>query len=776
MLIRPDPAWRLEFSQALSRLPKRLRAELDCGRIIAAMQEVVKNDLDSGVSRRLLARLLADAGRQLEAISLYLEAVTIQPEAAWCCELAVLLNDLPESCRNDLPSDEIIPVLRRIGKEHPEIEPLHDALDALMAKSYRRLTVELLVDIETTFDVNEIKFRGLHIWPMMRARLGRMVEEAVLNPRRAITRSLASNAEFRTALAEHVGKNVGAVKPGIHFLGDPGYTPEELSQRCDFLFYSRNVRNYIVTKGSFQSQEDTAMRLLQPHGSCLKIESYEKDVHNRLPRWEETVHFRMPWDNSYAEYKNRYYSPHLDQAEPWEDEAKAEKLAKEILERHDLSAKSFSFSDFKSGLFYMEAYVSYFSDLLAQLKPRAIFVNLYTEVTTLALSGAAARHGIPVIDIVNGGMGRNHWLYTHWTRLPDAGYECVPDFTWVWDEQMKANIETHFLEGHRHHRVIIGGQPRIEYWLGGGREPLKVSDRGFLAELKRNPFVILVTHQYVNMLPDLFLDALRKTPKEWTWLLRLHPQSKPLESVYSDIVDLYGFSNVIVDAATRAPLFELMECADHLITGFSTTALEAGNFNLDITLTGNLGRELFVDYLEAGLMKHAANADELIALLHKSAERAGNRQSGLRRIGPRGISPHLDEIARHWEAIGSEVRATSARLSRISFNVRPHDIVPRSEPRKAPTTKATTPTTKETTPTTKATAPTTKATAPTTKATAPTTKATAPTTKASTPVMQRIEKVADAILPHWILTALTPLARQLRLLEERIWTASANRK
>ncbi|MEK9901151.1 MAG: hypothetical protein VW516_10435, partial [Rhodospirillaceae bacterium] len=188
--------------------------------------------------------------------------------------------------------------------------------------------------------------------------------------------------------------------------------------------------------------------------------------------------------------------------------------------------------------------------------------------------------------------------------------------------------------------------------------------------------------------------------------------------------------------------FELLESADHVLTGFSTTAIEAGYFNLDITLTGATGLELYADYIEAGLMKHAANVDELITVLHESAEKARSRQRGLRRTGPRNINLHLDEIEKHWKAVEPEVSATIERLSQTSVTLQAHDIIPKSPPQDPKIASQ--------------------------RHAPPPQKAAASQSKENSPSMQRIVQLAQRFLPHHVLIKLNPLARQLRLLEKRI--------
>ena len=124
------------------------------------------------------------------------------------------------------------------------------------------------------------------------------------------------------------------------------------------------------------------------------------------------------------------------------------------------------------------------------------------------------------------------------------------------------------------------------------------------------------------------LKVIGQSPSDWVWLLRLHPQTVPMKQVYIDMFAAHGLSNVIIEEATTFPLFNLMEHSHHLITDFSTTAMEANDFNIEVTLVGETGSDIFQQYVTTRGFNTANKKEEIIQILQRQFKNKASLKTG----------------------------------------------------------------------------------------------------------------------------------------------------
>jgi hypothetical protein len=55
-------------------------------------------------------------------------------------------------------------------------------------------------------------------------------------------------------------------------------------------------------------------------------------------------------------------------------------------------------------------------------------------------------------------------MYANWSKLPSEGYELMPDYFWVWDENNKVNIVETMPDTSPYPKPIVGGNLWGSYW------------------------------------------------------------------------------------------------------------------------------------------------------------------------------------------------------------------------------------------------------------------------------------------------------------------------
>lgn len=540
--------------------------------------------------------------------------------------------------------------------------------------TFRKKAIDVLSQIEADFDVSNITYKGFHVWPILRAEIGRRIENKVLDSRRKIAKYLDDTSTFRNELEDYFSSKLQKTPSKFTFIGEEEHWNDLANvphnfidykdiQECDILFATRSVRNYLIKDGLFHSQEDYLLRILKQKYKCIKLEPWDKHSSYRMPRWEKTIHYRTPWENMESSFIKDFLGKRGNSNFEWDDQAKVVELIKLINSTDKDLANLFNITKVKKKLEFVYCCSLLCEKLLNKFKPKAIVGNLYTDGPTSGLLIAASRLKIPFIEIVNGAMGDYHWHYTHWTNLSPLGFEAFPNYVWAWDEESKQSIESTRQPNVKLHEAIVGGNCRFEYWKRFENSNVQKGNmflNSNLDVLEKQPFVILVTHQYIDLIPDLILDTISKAPKDWVWLFRLHPQSIPLINIYTDTFKKYNLTNVFITEATNISIFDLLKVSEHLLTEFSTTAIEAIPFGIDITLTGNVGKEIFSGYIKSGRMQYAKNEEALLERLIASSKKDKKVKDFIIDDGPYQT---LEKILNDWNIKKNDVSLLADRTN-----------------------------------------------------------------------------------------------------------------
>jgi hypothetical protein len=236
----------------------------------------------------------------------------------------------------------------------------------------------------------------------------------------------------------------------------------------------------------------------------------------------------------------------------------------------------------------------------------------------MGLISACKELGITTIDVQHGKQGKYHGFYTHWTKIPGEGYAFMPDIFWVWGQESKDNINREQPAGCTHHRAIVGGNRWFAKWANGDGFSPADDEKGFYDSLKRYNKVVLFTLQPIEEpVPKFILEAMRKAPKEWIWLLRLHPVRIEQKGGIEAMLRENGIENFDVANATSSSLFSLMEHVDHHLTAWSTVCYEALPFNVPTTIVHKTGLDLYSDYIKRGIFTYAVESETLIEAIDR---------------------------------------------------------------------------------------------------------------------------------------------------------------
>ena len=463
--------------------------------------------------------------------------------------------------------------------------------------SFRKNAAELVREIETSHSVEDFKYHGIHIWPIVRAFYGRLIQDKVLSKGRYLDR-------FRlidTSTKELFEKISRPHKSSVVHQDTPKETHNLLPSQpsevgCELLFYARRLRHIHSAQNLRACYTDFLQSAFNDH-KTKKIEELDSVNATVTARYINSEFFSTPWLGDREWFRRNCAAKYPD----WPEKDKALSLIESI---HDTHHKSINFEDLHFNLILFQAYLPIFDRLLRANTPSVIFVELYAEPTSFALCAVASMLNIPVVEVQHGLIGQYQWEYTHANKKRGL-YEVTPKVIWCHDAATTETTKATAAAEHTNHVSVVGGNPFIE-WSRENKETNTQKDLNFISFLENTDQPkILVALQYDDLFPQLILDLIDLAPKNWFWLLRLHPQTAVAHSVFESMLIGEGIENFDICRSTASGLGSLMPVVDHLITPYSTTSTEAKFFNLPVTTFGPMSEELMKIYIDKGEINHS---------------------------------------------------------------------------------------------------------------------------------------------------------------------------
>lgn len=495
------------------------------------------------------------------------------------------------------------------------LKSLYQRKSKLKSSNYRISLAEILAEIENQhLDlIQSAKYCGMEIWPILRSFLATEVENNILAQGRLTTR-ISDDVEKTLQQYENAFTNeVRYSPPDISFLkNDPEFIQGKL--KVEFLFFSRALR-YLKRKNGFwvDGPCDYLHQLLAPQYSCLKIEEFDDKALMRQPRVLPPKYFQTPWDHN----RKKFFEHMKSEVQPWSvaDERCSWKLYTRSSSKLGLPSNKKRFSELKNNIEYASGYAHFFKDLIRSINPSFVFQEFYYSPESIGLILACKSLGIPVIEVQHGLIGTHQWQSTHWVQTPELSHISHPDYFWVFDEFEKQNSEIHLQRQAINRPAIVAGHAELELYRRNyekEKSNLKHSHKIFLNELGKGTYNILFSPQYHHVDFTGIVAVSRALPKDARLLVRLHPMQLPLLDGLVELIEKYGTDNIEVEYSTKVPLYDLMETCHHVITKYSTLAREALEFDMDVTLLDDMGRQLFQQYFNLGRMSFCDSNECLV--------------------------------------------------------------------------------------------------------------------------------------------------------------------
>ncbi len=276
----------------------------------------------------------------------------------------------------------------------------------------------------------------------------------------------------------------------------------------------------------------------------------------------------------------------------------------------------------------------YFRRVLADVRPKVVFVTCWYGTESMACVLACRELGIPTIDIQHGSQDF-HVAYDRWTRVPAEGFELLPNLFWTWSESEASNIRR-WAGARRIHQPIVGGNLFLDRWVAGNDETVRSYDR-LLTRLKgaaRDKVQILYTlngstKDEVRTIVDI-VDATNRSGLDSHFWIRLHPIALDQRALICRTLEAHGLRNVDVENGTRLPLYAILRHMDVHITEFSSVVIESQAFGVP-SVTGEQGVIWFPSQVESGWAVMARSIPEWVSGIRLQLDRRKALQASVPR-------------------------------------------------------------------------------------------------------------------------------------------------
>jgi hypothetical protein len=228
---------------------------------------------------------------------------------------------------------------------------------------------------------------------------------------------------------------------------------------------------------------------------------------------------------------------------------------------------------------------------------------------------AAKRAGCITTDIQHG-LQVDHVGYARWTRIPEGGYDLVPDCFWCWSEDDAARINDTIADDA--HGAVSVGNAWADMWRSDSPLVKRTAERfarvrdGFG---KAQHYLLTPSWGHPDAEFDRLLDAV-EIGQDAQWWLRLHPKLADQRETYRQRVMARGIANIEIDAAMDFPLPLLLTGMGVNVTFDSSTVIDALAVGVPSVVTTQSGASIYGEQIEAGTVTFAREpADILTAAL-----------------------------------------------------------------------------------------------------------------------------------------------------------------
>jgi|GEM_PF-6934237 len=507
---------------------------------------------------------------------------------------------------------------------------------------------EALLKIESEFDVFQVNFRGIHVWPVIRYQLKLWAFPQMLA---TLCPDIGESEDWKKpheVTSRNILKGIASHPNPIHSLFEdfPGIRSVDWKETLRWRKGDEPPPSLMlyVRQDDYTEQVNGALygKLID---SFIALASREVNGEHRSIK----VEFSNPeWNNLKRHYPSVFLpTPSEMRIRPPDDGARVEGLAElnEVLARYNL--KTFDEGGLRKDMEEIFVYCGIFRSALQRFKPRAVVTVSFPENPGFGLALACSLTQIPLVDLFHGRAGPYNPPYTHYSRVPEGGYQLLPSYYWCWGELHKKDMLAHRGKPDVKPCPVIGGNPWASLWKHGSGFPVPEEDANAFEKriFGKTAVLVALTARKEYLINEMMLSTMEKASSDILWLVRMHPLEFGRIGEVKKLLNSRNISNFEVDLTTKLPLFHVLQRVRACVTLFSSTTLENTFWKVPTLLLNEYGAIVYEDSIDEGLISLAKSPEEAADWLANIPDTSGIKPSGW------FITPSPDSVKNALEQI-----------------------------------------------------------------------------------------------------------------------------
>ena len=482
-------------------------------------------------------------------------------------------------------------------------------------------SVETIAEIEREFDVNSVRCENIQMWPLIRLALWTQLLHPEMN--------VMVQPYHKKTMYPLMDKLIRSTNIILKVLRSPDEYYKRLRSRerqlkelknkgsVALLFFSRPEYHSVEICGKLVNPLlDPLIDFTRDKHRHLKVELDSSLTRKKIPRSEPTNFIST--SGYFTKYKIMLKYRELNRIVKLDNFSELKKTVSELINGIGINENYFL-----NQAKLVKQLHGFFTEILSVIQPKVVFLSCYYYPSAMALIRACRKLSIKTIDVQHGKQGKYHGMYTNWTKIPEEGYELLPDFFWVWGEETKRNIQRWQPQGLKRNIPVIGGNLWLSQWIDNSHyEDVSGEYKDFINRLEQYEKIILYTAQPIpDPFPDYLLKAIRSSCDSWIWLIRLHRRQINQVTEIDDFLRSRGVDNYEIKASSQIFLYSLLRNVNHHLTCWSTVCYEALYFGVPTTIVHPSGAELYEEYIGKGIFTYAADAQDLLLAIEDSGKK-----------------------------------------------------------------------------------------------------------------------------------------------------------
>jgi len=411
--------------------------------------------------------------------------------------------------------------------------------------------LQLIVKIENLFDTSSIKWDGLITWPLVRKILW--------------FRLISINSSSKNNKENYFQKIFSITKSLVISF----FRKTKINQDSEKIFFSRPEYLQEIEPKKYID------RIVDPIIQLCEIKKTSKYYFRKISKDKRLV-------NNYYEMLDgsslSYLSVKKNQINI------LNKIA-EILKIDNLQLQREYKQELHAFLYWFKSAKKLF---LKHKNLREVYLTCWYTPETMGICAAARQLGIKTIDIQHGKQGPYQAMYSGWSKIPEKGYDLMPDKFWCWGKHSCNHILA-YSPNRKHHIPFVGGYPWLKYYK-----------KNIMSKYSKNckSIRVLATLQSPQgnnpeRIPDFILKFLTsKNTKNIHFIFRLHPNDTHGLNYCSERLKSITTSIYTIDSGKRN-LYDLFNEVTHHITAYSSCCHEASHFGIPTLLYGSDSKDIY---------------------------------------------------------------------------------------------------------------------------------------------------------------------------------------